>query len=88
MTISVNSVFKQNRDGKSEGQNPENLKELFEAVLKEKNEYSSAEITWLDDETVEVSNISGLSLHSFVLRAEELGKNISYQKKTIIKITD
>lgn len=63
------------------------LKELFIDVLKDKDEYDEAVVNWRDDETVEVNNISNMSLHSFLLKAEQMGKDITYTKKTIIKIS-
>lgn len=90
MTISMNSVFTHFKDQKNQEANVQHkdLKKLLENVLKEKGEYEKANLNWIDDETVEVTDLSGLAIHSFVLRAEELGKNISFEKKTIVKITD
>lgn len=64
------------------------VKELFETVLREKNAYNEEKMVWLNDSTVEITGASGLALHSFVLRAEELGKTVAYEKKTVIKIID
>jgi hypothetical protein len=63
------------------------LKELFIDVLKDKDEYDETAVNWRDEETVEVNNISNMSLHSFLLKAEQMGKDITYTKKTIIKIS-
>ncbi len=65
----------------------DNLKELFEQVLTERQE-STTNLTWVDDETVEVTTVSGQCMHQFALRAEELGKEVSYQKKVFITIKD
>lgn len=63
------------------------LKSLFIDMLKSKNEYNESSIQWSDDETVEISNISNMSLHTFLLKAEKMGKDISYTKRTIIEIS-
>ena len=63
------------------------LKELFDQVLIEKNEATS-NLIWVDDETVEVTEVSGHCMHQFALRAEGLGKRVSYEKKIYIKIED
>jgi len=47
------------------------LKALCDQVLVEKNE-PSASLTWVDDETVEVTDIAGHAMHQFALRAEKL----------------
>ena len=63
------------------------LKDLFDQVMEERSE-TTDKIKWIDDETVEVSGVSGACMHQFALRAEELGKEVSYQKKIFIKISD
>lgn len=64
----------------------EELKNMFENVLKEKNEFSPDKLKWLDEKTVQVDELSGLSLHSFLLKVEELGKDVTFTKKTVIEI--
>ena len=76
------------RSSNSESQSDAQIKQLFEQVLKEKNAYHKEKMNWINESTVEITGVSGLALHSFVLRAEELGKTVSYEKKTIIKIID
>ncbi|MGB0522131.1 MAG: hypothetical protein ACPGJS_04185 [Flammeovirgaceae bacterium] len=93
MTISINSVFKQNNANKTAGVDmPDNseidLKKMLEEALKENGETDTLSYKWVDDETVEVYNNRGLALHSFLLEVEKLGKDITFEKKTIIKITD
>ena len=91
MVISIESKVPQPNSGKQvlEGNRAENenLKELFVDVLKNKNEYVEDQINWQNNETVSVSNVSSMALHSFVLEAEKLGKNITYTKKTVIEIS-
>ena len=65
--------------------NPQ-LKELLEGVLEQKNELDTAEINWVDDETVELKNVSNISLNTFLIQAEQQGKDITYTKQTIIQI--
>lgn len=43
---------------------------------------------WISDNELKVGNIPGLALHSLALRAEEQGKNISYERTLTIKISE
>lgn len=94
MTITISSEMQQpnhlkvvKNDAQQDQNHPE-LKSLFEQVLLEKNALDEKQVRWLNNSTVEVSGSVGLALHSFVLRAEELGKKVSYEKKTVIRIAD
>ena len=62
-------------------------KEVLYQVLEQHGKLDQANLSWLDDDTIELSNISGPVLHSFVLRMEELGRDVSFDKKTIINIS-
>lgn len=88
----MNTVFTQENPAKKLEKKPEfeqkSLQELFKEELIKKGEYDESKIKWIDHETVEVTNCSGLAVHSFALRAEEMGKDIEYHKKTILKIKD
>ena len=94
MTITVNNIIKHRNASKnvqtdsSDMVNSLSLKEIFKKELQKKGEYDENNVRWIDDETVEVTKVSGLALHSFALRAEEMGKDITYHKKTILKIND
>lgn len=62
------------------------LKELLKAELQAKGEMHD-HINWIGDLALEADGLSPLALHSFLLKAEAMGKSISYRKKTIIEIT-
>ncbi|WP_185152690.1 hypothetical protein, partial [Fulvivirga aurantia] len=81
--IHVNTNFTDLKKTSKEQQQVD-LKSQFEQLIKERNEDTS-KLKWIDDETVE-ANISPLTLHSFVLKAESLGLKVQYKKKTIIEI--
>jgi len=68
--------------------NSPELNELFEETLKQKNEYSSSETKWINDNEVQVNGMSDMTLHSFILKAEELGKKITYTKTLKVSISD
>ena len=89
MTITINSKFTQ-PNGKSDRPTSNNvdLKPLFEKVLGEKGELDSSKVKWKDDETVELNSVSNMTLHSFLLEAEKLGKDVTYEKTTTIKINN
>ena len=75
------NVKKMKREG-SEG-----LMELFTQVLREKGEDIISELKVTDNE-IELSSLSSMTLHSFILKAEELGKCVTYEKSFRVKITD
>ena len=62
--------------------------ELFKDVMKSSGKLDTIKMNWVDDQTVEVGELSNLTLHSFILKAEELGKKITYTKTFSIKISD
>lgn len=64
------------------------LKQLFEEVLKDKGEFFNEDIHLKNRDTVEMSELSNVALHCFVLKAQELGKKITYEKTLTVKITD
>lgn len=64
----------------------EELKTMFENVLIEKRELENCTLNWLDNKTVVTERLSGIALHNFLLKAEQLGKNVTYTKKTVIEI--
>ena len=64
----------------------EQLKALFENVLREKGELDKSNLNWIDDKTVVTDELSGIALHNFLLKVEQLGKNITFTKKTVIEI--
>ncbi len=89
----MNTIFTQENPVKTLDERPEvteqrTLPEIFKEELIKKGEYDESKIKWIDHETVEVTNCSGLAIHSFALRAEEMGKDIEYHRKTILKIKD
>lgn len=93
MTLTINSSCSQPNASKNIGMNAESadneiLKGVLENVMKEKGEYDGSNLNWVDNDTVEVSCLSSLAIHSFVLKAEQLGKDVTYEKRVVIKITD
>ena len=94
MTITLNSVHSQPNPGKGQNQphpssgTKHDLKALFNELLKETGEDNLTSSIWIDDETVDASKVSGMTLHRFTLLVTKLGKDVTYEKKTIIKITD
>lgn len=72
---------------KSEAVHTPELKTMFEKILKQKNEYDQAKVNWVDDQSVELKNVSNQCLHSFLLEAEKQGKDISFTKQTVITIS-
>ncbi len=91
MIITINSGLTQPKPSNANSLNAcdvEVLKQTLNNILEEKGEKNNAVLNWKDTDSVEVSGISNIALHKFMLKAEQLGKGIVYEKKTIIKITD
>ncbi|QSE99264.1 hypothetical protein [Fulvivirga lutea] len=87
MTIYINSTYSGERtDVLERPDNNADLKSLLKETLNEKSE-SGKNIKWIDDNTLEINGVAPMALHTFVLKAEELGKEIKYTKKTIIEIS-
>ena len=79
----INSGFGKESNEKVDNQK---LKEVYIHSLKQKSEYKDGLVVWKDNDNVEVSGVGALALYRFVLEAEKLGKNVRFEKKTIIQI--
>ena len=64
------------------------LKELFIATVERKGEGKKLQVNRLSDSELEIEGISQMTLHSFLLKAEELGKKITYTRSLKVEITD
>ncbi len=89
MTISIEKKIKQPSAAKLSNEvknkvSTDELKSLFEQVLNERQE--EVHMNWEQDNKLVVDQLSGLTLHNFLLKVEELGKNITFTKKTVIEI--
>lgn len=89
MRISLQSTINKPNPSlkKSKAVHTPELKTMFENILKQKNEYDQAKVNWVDDQSVELKNVSNQCLHSFLLEAEKQGKDISFTKQTVITIS-
>jgi hypothetical protein len=68
-------------------QNTPSLRELLETTISEGKDLDDLQMNWAGD-TVELQGVSKMALHSFILKAEELGKKITYTKTYQVSITD
>ena len=64
------------------------LYSLFQKTLESKGEYPLEGSEWTGDKELKVDGLSSMTLHSFILEAESLGKKITYSKSLKIKISD
>ena len=64
------------------------LAELFDDTLKEKGEYPLTKAQWTGPGELEVEGLSNITLHSFLLKTEALGKKVSYSRNLTVKIED
>jgi len=68
--------------------NSPSLYELFDDTLRRKGEAQSVTSRFVDEDILEVEGLSNLTLHSYVLEAEKLGKKVEYIKTLTVKISD
>lgn len=89
MTISLQSTISKPSPckNKNKATDSSGLKAALENILRQKNEYDKAGINWIDDENVEIHNVSNPTLNCFLLEAERQGKDISFTKQTVITIS-
>ncbi len=64
------------------------LFELFKNTIERKGEGEQVQIKELNTDEFFVEGLSSMTLQSFILKAEELGKNISYTTSLQVKISD
>ena len=68
--------------------NAPSLYELFDIVLDEKGETSQVKSKFVEEDVLEVEGLSKMTLHSYILEAERLGKKIEYTRTLTVKISD
>lgn len=71
---------------KQKQENAPELKEVFMDTVV--NRLNVNEVNWMGEGEVELSGVSNKELHGLILKAEELGKSISYKKTLSVKISD
>ena len=64
------------------------LEQMLEETIKVKGESDAIQKNWNTEGELEVEGLSDMTLHSFILQAEALGKKISYTKTLKVKISD
>lgn len=90
ISINVNQEFYHANPmaGKSKSSDDSSdLKQFVSDYFKSKGMELSEE-DWVSESELKIQNIPGLALHSLALRAEEQGKNISYERTLKIKISE
>lgn len=84
--ITHESSMSESQKRKARRNAPE-LKEILKKAISEGKDLDGLEMNWSGD-TVELKGVSKMALHSFILKAEELGKNVTYTKTYKVSITD
>ena len=85
MKIIINTNFSHETAGTSNPSTNSLLKKMFDKIFFSENKN---EAQWVNDKEVVLHQEASPQLHSFLLKAEELGKNIEYSRQTVIKIKD
>ncbi len=89
INIQTNSVHPavQNGSRLQDEDNSQDLVQLLFDTLKEMNEQEKCKMVWTSANEVNLSMISSRALHHFLLKAEELGQNITYNRTLSVKIS-
>ncbi|WP_306643679.1 hypothetical protein [Sanyastnella coralliicola] len=89
MTITLNSPAKHQLASSANAATEDKAlaKRIFEEVMQKKCEYDTAECIWTDDNTVEITGLSGPAVHRFILELEKNGKDVSFERKMVIRIS-
>lgn len=64
------------------------LQELFEHTLDERGENVPNKFKWVAENEIHVDGLSSMTLHNFILKAEALGKKVTYRRSIVLTITD
>lgn len=67
--------------------NAPELKELLKSTISSGGDTEEINMNWTGD-SVELKGVSKMALHNFILKAEELGKKITYTKTYQVSIID
>lgn len=93
LTVIMESIHEQNSPmteqlRKEKQAEAPSLEELFFQTVQRKGEESKLNTNWISDTEMKVEGISVMTLHSFLLKAEQLGKKITYSRTLSVKISD
>lgn len=93
MTLVMNTVNEQKSSMSDElkeekRRNVESLEALLHDVIDSKGEADSLNLRRNSNNEFEVEGLSNMTLHTFLLKAEALGKNIKYTKTLKVEICD
>ena len=93
MIINVKQVVKQESPMPENIKNEkrlqaESLENILKRVINEKGEASDVSIQKSASNELEIEGMSKTTLHSFLVKAEELGKSITYTRTLKVEITD
>lgn len=64
------------------------LQDLFRSTVENKGELDALKSHWTTNDELEIEGISDMTFHSFLLKAEALGKKITYTRSFKVEITD
>lgn len=93
LTILMESIHEQNSPMAEELRmqkqaSADSLDALFFQTVRRKGEEEKLQANWISETEMEVEGISEMTLHSFLLKAEQLGKKITYTRTLRVKISD
>ncbi|MDW3191496.1 MAG: hypothetical protein R8G66_04000 [Cytophagales bacterium] len=83
--ITTQPVDSPNRTISANGQA---LQALFEQSLAESGENGTRKFNWVGENEIQVDGLSGMTLNNFLLKAEALGKKVTYRRSIVFQIED
>lgn len=88
-SVNMDSVIQPDDNQEKTVNNKETaLQELFEQALAETGENGAQKFKWVGENEIQVDGLSGMTLHNFLLKAEALGKKVTYRRSIVFQIED
>ena len=93
LTLCVNKVIRHKSPmpedlKKKKKSNAESLEKMLEKFLEQKGEADAVEIRRNGSSELVIDGLSSQTLHSFLVKVQEIGKNLTYTKTLKVEITD
>lgn len=89
MTITIQSKYShETNSNNTEDSTLKELKKLFENTVMKDEETEDISAKWISDNEIVLNKMPSMSLHTFLLHVEKMGKSVEFSKQTVIKIVD
>ena len=82
----LRNSFKSTKTNAINNSSLDNIDDIIDNLLVERGEQNQASYEWIDDETIEVKNMSVFTLHNIIERAQECGKGLKVDRRVLLKV--